>query len=154
MNVLSARRRTMRARVHADCRRSSRKERGKSYQKPDCYRQSRTGLAALNDRRCCPYDSWLQRGNICLKTCTSFKAGFMPEIAVSCVKKLAVGAPITGRCCAFVRKIYGYLYGECFLRISRQTVITVCPGLCTAGHAMKDVARELSACSFEKGRKN
>ncbi len=88
----------MRARVHADCRRSSRKERGKSFRKPDCYRQSRTGLAALNDRRFCLSDSWLQRGNICLKTCTSFTAGFMPEIEGTCVNKLAAGAPMAGCC--------------------------------------------------------
>ena len=109
MNVLSARRRTMRARVHAGCRRSSRKERGKSYQKPDCYRQSRTGLTALNDRRFCLSDSWLQRGNICLKTCTSFTAGFMPEIAAICVKKLAAGAPMAG-CCGPCSKKYTNIY--------------------------------------------
>ena len=55
---------------------------------------SRPGLAALNNRRCCPSDSWLQRGNICLKTCTPFTAGFMPESAELCVNKLAAGAPM------------------------------------------------------------
>ena len=135
MNVLSARRRTMRARVHADCRRSSRKERGKSYQKPDCYRQSRTGLAALNDRRCCPYDSWLQRGNICLKTCTPFTAGFMPEIAVLCVNKLAAGARMVACCRPRSKKIYKYLYDANFGGMLLRQIFFACPRLSCARKA-------------------
>ena len=60
MNVLSARRRTMRARFHADCRRSSRKGGERVSENQTVIGQSRTGLAALNDRRFCPSDSWLQ----------------------------------------------------------------------------------------------
>ena len=75
---------------------------------------SRPGLAALNNRRCCLSDSWLQRGNICLKTCTPFTAGFMPDGVDSSVNKLAAGAPIAGGCGLCSKKIYGYLYDANF----------------------------------------
>jgi len=55
MNVLSARRRTMRARVHADCHRSSRKERGKSYQKPDWYRPEPTWAGSPKQQALLPF---------------------------------------------------------------------------------------------------
>ena len=91
MNVLSARWRTTRARFHADCHRSSRKKRGeKFYETSHC--QQWTLAVALNNRRFCSSDSWLQKGNICLKTCTAFTAGFMPEMVSCCVKILASGA--------------------------------------------------------------
>ena len=51
---------------------------------------------ALNDRRFCSSDSWLQRGNICLKTCTAFTAGFMPEMADVGVKILATSVLMAG----------------------------------------------------------
>ena len=67
------------------------KSAGNSFTKPAIASHA-TLAVALNNRRFCSSDSWLQKGNICLKTCTAFTAGFMPEMASHCVKILATGA--------------------------------------------------------------
>ena len=67
------------------------KSAGKSFTKP-AIASNATLAVALNNRRFCSSDSWLQRGNICLKTCIAFTAGFMPEMVSYCVKILATGA--------------------------------------------------------------
>jgi hypothetical protein len=69
------------------------KSAGNSFTKPAIASHA-TLAVALNNRRFCSSDSWLQKGNICLKTCTAFTAGFMPEMVISCVKILASGAPM------------------------------------------------------------
>ena len=51
MNVQSARRRTVHARFHAGCRRSSRNGGEKVIKSQTVLGMNRTGLAALNDRR-------------------------------------------------------------------------------------------------------
>ena len=105
---------------------------------------SRPGLAALNNRRCCPSDSWLQRGNICLKTCTPFTAGFMPEIAVLCVNKLAAGARMVACCRPRSKKIYKYLYDANFGGMLLRQIFFACPWLsCVRKAAAEQVGHRI-----------
>lgn len=88
------------------------KMRGKCFIKPAIVGKASTGCSPKQQAPCSS-DSWLQRGNICLKTCTPFTAGFMPELAGLCVKILAMGALLEGYGALRVdgwKKIYEYLY--------------------------------------------